>query len=264
MAVRERPDEKRLLIQLFPHVLDTFGDQVGGGFASGFLGEHGGGCGDRGFGRRLGLGDLGFRHLGAAGDEFLDLGLGLGGEPLGFGLGAGDNFLRLILGFVALALIVSKQRGGFVFKLLGLVEIGLDAASALVKRFGDHAMNADVAKPGHEQDEGQRHPKFGFMQQFHGVHRFKALATALATAVTLGAEPDSRSIMARAISSAIERTLAMAACLVAAIDISASATFVLSSSSSCLRVASAAASWRSRVSLAIDCARARASASAFS
>ena len=52
------------------------------------------GGGDRGVGRggahvggrlRLGLRDLGLRHLGAAGDEFLDLGLGLGGHALGFG-----------------------------------------------------------------------------------------------------------------------------------------------------------------------------------
>jgi|GEM_PF-6678226 len=107
MAVRERPDEKRLLIQLFPHVLDAFGDQVGGGFASGFLGEHGGGGGDRGFGGgtphvggglRLGLGDLGFRHLGAASNKFFHARLRFSGEPLGLGPGTRDDALRLALG----------------------------------------------------------------------------------------------------------------------------------------------------------------------
>ena len=50
----------------------------------------------------LGLGDLGFRHLGAAGDELLDLALGLAGETLGLDPGADDDGLGFLLGLLAL------------------------------------------------------------------------------------------------------------------------------------------------------------------
>ena len=37
---------------------------------------------------------------------------------------------------------------------------------ALVERFADHAVDADIAKQAEEHEKGQRHPDFGFMQ--HG------------------------------------------------------------------------------------------------
>ena len=60
--------------------------------------------------------------------------------------------------------IFGQQLGGVVLELAGLVELGLDAAGPLVEGFGDHAVHADIAKPGHEGHEGQRHPGFRFEQ----------------------------------------------------------------------------------------------------
>ena len=88
------------------------------------------------------------------------------GEPLGLGLGAGDDLLRLALGLVALALVVGQQLRGLVLELLGLVEFGLDALGALVERFRDHAVDAEIAEQAEEHEKAQRHPEFCFMQ--HG------------------------------------------------------------------------------------------------
>ena len=41
--------------------------------------------------------------------------------------------------------------------------------AALVERFGDHAVDAEIAEPGQEQNEGQRHPDFRFEEHAHRV-----------------------------------------------------------------------------------------------
>ena len=70
--------------------------------------------------------------------------------------------------------------------------------------------------------------------------------------------------MAEAVSVAIVPTLPMAAVRVAAMDFSATASFSCISASSFLLAASNSAACFSRILLAIDCARPRASANAFS
>ena len=63
-----------------------------------------------------------------------------------------------------LALVVGQQLGGLVLELAGLVELGLDAGGALVERFGDHAVDAEIAHPGHEDHERDRDPELGIAQ----------------------------------------------------------------------------------------------------
>src|SRR5262249_11134927 len=113
-----------------------------------------------------------------------------------------------------------------------------------------------------EGHEGDRHPGFGFE---HGVAQFfRTDATAASTSSDVGVAPISRSTIALAASVAMPRTLAIAADLRSPMTFSASAMRALSVESSSLRLASAAAASRSRLSLASDWARARASDNAFS
>ena len=106
------------LVQLLADVLDALGDQSPASlplvsavriFSAAATAASAAAAAHVGGGLRLGLGDLGFGHLGAAGDEILDLGLGLDRQPLGFGLGAGDDVLRLAFGGLPLALIFGQQ-----------------------------------------------------------------------------------------------------------------------------------------------------------
>src|SRR5262249_44163024 len=191
-----------------------------------------------------------------------DPGLGLGSHSLGLGFCAGDDVLRFAFGGRTLSLVFGEQLRSLVFKLAGLVELSLDARRPVIERLVDHSMHAEIAKNADEQHEGKGHP--GFRLHQHRYEPFSASATAAATTFSLGASPIRRSTIARVASSAMLRTLPIAACLVAAIVFSASASLVLSSFSRVLRRASASAACRSRVSFAIACARLRASARAFS
>src|SRR5262249_62072441 len=117
----------------------------------------------------------------------------------------------------------------------------------------------------YEDDECDRHPGFRITQQFHGSrYLLRTSATAASIALSAGALPVSRSTIALAASVAMPCTLAIAVCLVPAMVFSASANLTWSWSSSFLRVDSASAVCLSRISLAIDCARLRASARDFS
>ena len=98
---------------------------------------------------------------------------------------------------LALALIVGQQLRGLVLELARLVELGLDAAGALVERFADHAVDADIAEPGQEQQKGQRDPGFRFVKTWRGPTSSARRRPPSATALSLGAEPISRSMMAR-------------------------------------------------------------------
>src|SRR6478735_1043415 len=259
------------LVQFLADVVDAFGDQIACELALRLGTENLLGCRDGCFGGRttnvgsslrFGLRDLGFGHLRAPGDKVLDPDLGLGGHTLGFGFRAGDDVLRLAFGSLAFALILGQQLRRFVLELASLVKFGLDARRAVVERLCDHPMHAEIAQQANEQDEGKGNP--GFRLHQHGYEPFSAAATAAATVFSLGALPIRRSTIARVASSAMLRTLPMAACLVAAMVFSASASFVLSSLSRVFLRASASPACRSRVSVAITCARLRASAKAFS
>ena len=63
-----------------------------------------------------------------------------------------------------LALIVGQQLGGLVFELARLVELGLDAGGAVVERFGDHAVDAEIAHHGNEDHERDRDPELSIAQ----------------------------------------------------------------------------------------------------
>src|SRR6188768_2979406 len=265
-----RPGNARL-VQLLADVVDALGDQIARELAlclgaENFLRGGDSGFGSRaadiGGGLRFGLCDLGFGHLCSPRDKVLDPDLGLGGHALGFGFRAGDDVLCLAFGGLALALIFGQQLRRFVLELAGLVKLGLDAPRAVIERFRDHPVHAEIAQHPDEQDEGKGNP--GFCLHQHGYEPFSASATAAATAFSLGAWPIRRSTIARVASSAMPRTLPMAACLVAAMVFSASASFVLRSLSRVFLRASASPACRSRVSVAITCARLRASAKAFS
>src|SRR4249920_1268703 len=224
------------LVQLLADVVDALGDQVARELAlrlgaENFLRGSDGGIGSRaadvGGGLRFGLCNLGFGHLCAPRDKVLDPGLGLGGHALSFGFRAGDDVLRLAFGGLALALIFGQQLRRFVLELASLVKFGLDARRAVIERLCDHPMHAEIAQQADEQDEGKGNP--GFRLHQHGYEPFSASATAAATVFSLGTSPIRRSTIARVASSAMPRTLPMAACLVAAMVFSASASSVLTS-----------------------------------
>src|SRR5262245_47391820 len=265
------PPGTQRLVQLFADVVDALGNQVACELAlrlgtENLLRGGNGGFGRRaanfGGGLRFGLRDLGFGHLCASRDKVLDPGLGFGGHSLGLGFRAGDDVLRLAFGGVAFALIFGQKLCRLVLKFAGFVELALDTRRPVIERLRYHSMHAEIAKDADEQHEGNGNP--GFRLHQHGYEPFSASATAAATVFSLGASPIRRSTIARVASSAMLRTLPIAACLVAAIVFSASANLVLSSFSSVLRRASASAACRSRVSFAMACARLRASARAFS
>ena len=70
---------------------------------------------------------------------------------------------------------------------------------------------------GHEEDERDGHPVFRLVQELHHDDQpFSASETAASTALSAGALPVRRSTIALVASAAMVRTLAMAACLVAA------------------------------------------------
>src|SRR4029078_13244451 len=255
------------LVQLLVKVFEACVDQIAWELPLRLGTENLLGCRDGCFGGRttnvgsslrFRLRALVFGHLRAPGDKVLDPGLGLGGHTLGFGFRAGDDVLRLAFGSLAFALILGQQLRRFVLELASLVKFGLDARRAVVERLCDHPMHAEIAQQANEQDEGKGNPGFRLHQ-----HDCESLS-ASATVFSLGALPIRRSTIARVASSAMLRTLPMAACLVAAMVFSASASFVLSSLSRVLLRASASPGCRSRVSVAITCARLRASAKAFS
>src|SRR6185437_5880031 len=106
--------------------------------------------------------------------------LGFDGEPFGLGLGAGDDLLRFAFGLAPFALVVGQQLGGLVLQLAGLVELGLDAAGSLVERFGEHAVDAEIAKPAYEDQKRDCHPGFGFKKHGRGY----LLSTSATEAVT--------------------------------------------------------------------------------
>src|SRR5262249_43273595 len=142
-----------------------------------------------------------------------DPGLGLGSHSLGLGFCAGDDVLRFAFGGRTLSLVFGEQLRSLVFKLAGLVELSLDARRPVIERLVDHSMHAEIAKDADEQHEGKGHP--GFRLHQHRYEPFSASATAAATTFSLGASPIRRSTIARVASSAMLRTLPMAACFVA-------------------------------------------------
>src|SRR5262245_62528897 len=123
-------------------------------------------------------------------------------------------------------------------------------------------MGPDIDEHADKDDEGDGDPELGFKHRF--PQRLMASPTARPTSSDAGAMPVNRSTMAPAASLAILRTFASAADRVPAIAFSASAIRAWSLASTSLRRASAAAAAFARVSLASACARARASANAFS
>src|SRR5262245_16278675 len=195
-------------------------------------------------------------------DEFFDLGLGLGCEPLRLCLGAGDDRLRLLLGFVLLALVCGEQRLRFRLEPACLVELRGDPLPPAVDALHKSPVRPDICQHADEDNEGDSYPEFSF--EHRCPQRLSTLLTALATSSLAGAMPVSRSTIAGAVSLAILCTFAIAAERVAAMVFSASAMWALSFASTSFRRASAAAAAFSRVSLASACARARASARAFS
>ena len=240
----------------FTDSVRIFSAAADGGFGGG--GAH---VGDR---LRFGLRDLGLGHLGAARDELFHLGLGFGGDPLGLGLGALDDAGGLGLGLALLALIFGEQLLRLFLQAARFVELGLDALGALVERV-ESASSARRHRPEcRRRSRRRRRPRIRLRANMAGPQRLSASSTAAATAGAGGAVPISRSTIAPAASTAMPRTFAMAAVLVAAICFSASASCVLSLASSALRRSSASACSLSRISVPIACARLRASASDFS
>jgi len=124
-----------------------------------------GGATHVGGGLRLGLGDLGFGHLGAARDKIFNLCLGLDCQPLRFGLGAGNDVLRLAFCSLPLPLIFGQQLGSLVLQAPRLIEFGLDPPGAVVQRLSQRAMHADITEQAQKAEKGQRNPGFGFLHQ---------------------------------------------------------------------------------------------------
>src|SRR5262249_26447199 len=182
----------------------------------------------------LGLGDLALRQRGAARHQVLHPGLGFGGNPLGLGLGAGDDCFRLAVGFAALALILAQQSCRFLAKPGGGVELSLDARRALVEPIEHQLGYSEIDQDADEDEESDRDPELGCGEEreHRCTYRFKAASTACSTTAPVGVVPISRSTIAAAASTAMPRTLAIAAVLVASMLRSASAILVLSSASS--------------------------------
>src|SRR5207237_589737 len=135
--------------------------------------------------------------------------------------------LGLAFGLHVLALIFGQQLLRLVLEAKRLVELGLDAGAALVERVENAAVQAHIDRDGDENDESDRDPEFGV--DHRSPHRLTLASTALSTAARAGCEPISRSTIAAAASTAMPRTLASAACLVAPIVFSASLSLALSS-----------------------------------
>jgi hypothetical protein len=156
-------------IELLFQILDTAGDEGLGDFAPGGDGENLLGGSHCGIGRRgthvvqrlrLGLADLGLRHLGPPRDEVLHTDLGLVGKPLGLRLGPGNNGFGLALRGATLALKFGKQCLGLLAQPPGLAKFGGNARLTVIERVGDPTVPPQIAEHRQEDDEGDCDPGF--------------------------------------------------------------------------------------------------------
>ena len=70
--------------------------------------------------------------------------LGFGSDALGIDLCRGDDVLGFALGAGALGLVFFKQIGGFLLEAAGIVELGLDAFAAMIKRRQHQACTSEL------------------------------------------------------------------------------------------------------------------------
>src|ERR1700686_3308121 len=108
----------------------------------------------------------------------------------------------------------------------------------MIERRQHRAVDAEIAKYPHQDDEGDGDPEFRFGEHRH--YPFKDASTAISTDLPSGSRPVSRFTIAEAASAAMPRTLLIAVSRVAAMVFSAWASLAESWSSSVLRSASSA------------------------
>src|SRR5262249_25048477 len=160
---------------------------------------------------------------------------------------ARDDRGGLVLGRMGLAPILGDQRLRLFLEAACLVELAPDAIAALIDTVEHDLLDAEIDQHADEGQKRDRHPGFGFKHRI--AQLLRTAPTAASTSGCAGATPISRSTIAPAASAAMPRTFVIAADFRSAMVFSASAMRALSVASSSLRLASAAAASRSRLSL---------------